>query len=331
MNVEDVLYKLQEQGLLRLSKISGEYFQIYCPIHNDGNEKKPSCGVLLHEQVKNGVTYPEGFCHCFACGYANTLPKMISDILSTRSISKSGEDWLKENVPGFVGETEFEYLLPQDTIDKLEIEYNLNYIKSHSESEESEYVSEDELASYRYTVPYMYERRLTDDIIEKYDIGVDMNWIPPGRKQKVPCITFPVRDIDGNTLFFCRRSIKGKIYNYPTGVTKPVYGIYELPENCKSIIVCESCINALTAEVYGYNAVALMGTGNSYQIDQLKKLGVSEYVICTDGDDAGRRAALKLKKSLKSVGLVWVIDMPDGKDLNDCDKKTFDELYLNKS
>ena len=330
MKVEDILYKLQEQGLLRLSKISGDYFQIYCPIHNDGNEKKPSCGVLLHEQVRNGVTYPEGFCHCFACGYANTLSGMISDILRNHSVSKSGEDWLKENVSGFIGESEFDYLIPQDTMTKLETEYSLKYIQEHSESKQPEYILEEELAKYRYTVPYMYERRLTDDIISKYDIGVDMNWIPPGRKQAVPCITFPVRDITGHTLFFCRRSIKGKIYNYPEGVTKPVYGIYELPKNCHSVVICESCINALTAEVYGYDAVALMGTGNSYQIDQLKKLGVSEYVICTDGDEAGRRAANKLKKALHNVALVWKIEMPEGKDLNDCDKSEFDNLYMNK-
>lgn len=327
MNVEEILYKLQEQNLVRLNKISGEYFQIYCPIHNDGNEKKPSCGVLLHEQVKNGQTYPEGFCHCFACGYANTLPGMISDILKNRAISKSGEDWLKENVPGFVGESTFDYLIPQDTIDKLQSQYALDYIQKHSDVQTVNYVSEKELASYRYTVPYMYERRLTDDVIEKYDIGVDMNWIPPGRKNKVPCITFPVRDRTGGTLFFCRRSIQGKIYNYPTGVTKPVYGIYELSKGISSIVICESCINALTAVTYGYNAVALMGTGNSYQIDQLRKLEMSEYILCMDGDEAGRRASRKLKRNLSDVGLVWTINMPEGKDLNDCSKSEFDQLY----
>ena len=330
MDVEEVLYKLEEHNLIRLSKKSGDYFQIYCPIHNDGNEKKPSCGVLLHEQVKNGTVYPEGFVHCFACGYANTLPGMITDILKTKSISRSGEDWLKDNVAGFEGEASFDYLIPKDMMEKLENSYALDYINSHSTNSSKEYVSEKELSSYRYTVPYMYERKLTDELIDKYDIGVDMNWVPPGRKNPVPCITFPVRDETGGTLFFCRRSIQGKIYNYPTGVTKPVYGLYELPKDCKSVIVCESCINALTAVRYGYNAVALMGTGNSYQIDQLKKLGVENYVLCMDGDDAGRRATIKLKKNLQNVGIVWSIHMPDGKDLNDCSKEMFDELYASR-
>ena len=141
----------------------------------------------------------------------------------------------------------------------------------------------------------------------------------------------PVHDKDGNVLFFCRRAIDVKIYNYPENVVKPVYGIYQLPKGCKSVIICESIINALTAVVYGYCAVALMGTGNAYQIDQLKRLGVQEFVLCMDPDDAGRRGAKKLKNALKSVALVWNISLPDGKDLNDLESKAeFDYYYSMK-
>ena len=66
------------------------------------------------------------------------------------------------------------------------------------------------------------------------------------------------------------------------------------------------------------------------EINQLKELGVQEYVICLDPDDAGRRGAAKLKKALSSIGLVWVVDMPDGKDLNDCTKEEFDAVYANR-
>jgi len=82
--------------------------------------------------------------------------------------------------------------------------------------------------------------------------------------------------------------------------------------------------------VYGYNAVALLGTGNSYQMDQLRRLGCSEFVICMDGDEAGRKATEKLRNQLKSVAIVWSISMPAGKDLNDCSKQEFDQLYEDK-
>lgn len=327
MDVIKIVDKLAELGYIRTNRVINSYYSIYCPFHNDGNERKPSFGVLLKEEIRNGQKYPEGWCHCFTCGYVHSLPEMISDILKSRSISKSGIDWLTENIPGFDISADFDYLVPADIMQSLNNKFALNYIQAHSGKASNGYITEAELASYRYTVPYMYERGLTDEIIEKFDVGVDLNWVPEGGKRPIPCITFPVRDRSGNTLFICRRSIKGKIYNYPEGITKPLYGIDMIPKDCKSIVICESVINALTCWKWGYPAVALLGTGNVYQMQQLKELGVSEYVICTDGDDAGRRAMNRLKNGLKSCGLVWSIHMLPGKDVNDLDKETFDKLY----
>jgi hypothetical protein len=257
------------------------------------------------------------------------MPTAISEMLKMRSISQSGKDWLVENIPGFNPDVEFDSLLPGSLMVGLSDKYAADYVRSLSKVS-NQYVTEEELAKYRFTVPYMYERKLTDKIIEDYDIGVDMNWIPPGRKKPVPCITFPVRNKEKRTLFIARRSIKGKLFHYPEGVVKPLYGIEMLPDNCKSVLITESCFNALTCVSYGYPAVALLGTGNSYQLNQLKRLGVSEFVICTDGDEAGRRAAIKLKKNLSSVAIVWVMNMPDGKDANDLSKEEFVEIYDNK-
>lgn len=326
MDVEAILDKLESLNLVRLSRRTGNYRQCYCPFHNGGNEKKPSCGVLLKEEWRNGQRYPEGFWHCFSCGAAYTMPDAITEILKNHSITQSGQDWLLVNIPGYNPDLEMDPLVPSSLIEQTTSKYALNYIAAATKKMIN-FVSEEELAKYRFVVPYMYERRLTDEVIEKYDIGVDMNWIPPGRKNPVPCITFPVHDINGNTLFIMRRSIQGKLFNYPEGVTKPVYGIDMIPKGCKSVLIVESCFNALTAAVYGYNAVALFGTGNAYQIEQLKRLGVQEYVICTDGDEAGRRAANKLKKALSSVAMVWTVHMPPDKDVNDMTKDEFDEVY----
>lgn len=326
MDVIQIINKLSELGHIRTNRIINSYYSIYCPFHNDGNERKASFGVLLEEEHRNGQKYPQGWCHCFTCGYVASLPDMVTDILKSKSITKSGVDWLIENIPGFEATSDFEYLVPQNLMESLSNTFAINYIQQHS-NKSVQYVSEEELATYRYTVPYMYQRKLTDEIIEKFDVGVDLNWLPPGRKKPVPCITFPVRDKEGRTLFLCRRSIEGKLYNYPEGVTKPLYGIDMIPKGCKSVIICESIINALTCWTYGYPAVALLGTGNAYQIDQLKSLGVSEFVVCMDGDDAGKRATAKLKRALKHVAIIWTIDMLDGKDVNDLDKETFEKLY----
>ena len=331
MDVELILNKMQDMNLIRLARKTGNYYQVYCPIHNNGQEKKPSCGILLQSEYRNGRSYPQGFCHCFSCSWAKSLPDTLTEILKNKNIGKSGLDWLKENIPGFEAEeVDFDYLIPQTLYQSLEASYAVNYINSQIISESRSYVSESELASYRLTVPYMYKRGLTDEIIAKYDIGYDANYIPSGRKNPVPCVTFPVKDKKGNTLFLCRRSIEGKHFFMPSNITKSVYGLYELPKNCTSVIICESCFNALTASKYGYNAVALLGTGTPYEINQLKELGVQEFVLCLDGDEAGHKGAAKLKRALSKCAIVWTIDMPADKDVNDCTKEEFDSFYDNR-
>lgn len=329
MDVIQIVDKLAEFDLVRPNKVINNYYSVYCPFHNNGQERRPSCGVLLRDEYRNGRRYRAGSWHCFTCSIYKDMNTAVTDILQMKSIKKSGFDWLKENIPGFEDEYEFDYLIPEELMETVNNKFAIDYIKEHTKGIQ-EYVSEEELARYRFTVPYMYERKLTDEIIAKYDIGYDANWIPPGRKRPVPCITFPIRDEKGRTLYFLRRSIQGKFYSLPTGVEKPVYGLDMIPKGTKSIVICESVINALTAVSYGYPAVALLGTGNSLQLTQLRRLGCREFVLCMDGDEAGRKATEKLKNQLSSVAIIWSIHMPDGKDLNDVDKETFDKLYEEK-
>lgn len=325
---ESVIQKVGEMGLIDIIRPVGDWYQCRCPIHAGGKEKKPSCGISLREQYRGGKRYPALFTHCFSCGLAKPLSDVLTEVLKQKGIGKSGLDWLKENVPGFeADEVDFDYLIPSDVASILQEKYLPDYTNSQIISETVNYVPESELASYRLTVPYMYQRGLTDEIIEKYDIGYDANFIPPGRKKPMPCVTFPVKDIKGNTLFLCRRSVQGKFFHYPQGVEKSVYGLYELPKGAKSIIVCESCFNALSCVKWGYPAVALLGTGTSYEIEQLKQLGVQEFVLCLDGDEAGQRGMEKLKRALRSVAIVWTVKMPVDKDVNDCTREEFEQFY----
>ena len=329
MNIEAVLSIMSSQGLIRLNRKMDKYYSVYCPIHNGGNERKPSCGVLLETEYRNGRKYPQGSFHCFSCSWAKSLPDTLTEIFKIKGIPKTGNQWLQENVAEYDPNIEVDTLLPPSIMQVINSKYAVDYVSSKLKTNQS-YISEEELQSYRYTVPYMYERKLTDEIIEKFDVGYDGNWIPEGRKKPIPCITFPVRDIKGNTLFICRRSIEGKIYNYPKGTVKSVYGIDVLTKDMKSVIICESIINALTCWGWGYPAVALLGTGNTHQVSQLRQLGIRDFVLCMDGDEAGHKATAKLKKALQEFAIVWVVNMPDGKDVNDCTKEEFEELYNHK-
>ena len=131
MDVELILNKMQEMNLIRLSRRTGNYYQVYCPIHNNGQEKKPSCGVLLQSEYRNGRNYPQGFVHCFSCSWAKSLPDTITEILKNKNIGKSGLDWLTENIPGFEAEeVDFDFLIPQNVFQSLQASYAVDYINS---------------------------------------------------------------------------------------------------------------------------------------------------------------------------------------------------------
>ena len=331
VDVLDVLNKLENLGFIKQAKKTGNHMMIKCPFHGDGKEVHPSCGVLLVDEYRDGNKISAGHFHCFSCHASKRLPDAVDYILKQNGYTQDGVSWLTENAPGFdPSKTDhFDYLLPADMVEALTTKYAVNQLQALLSPKKQEFVSEEELAKYRYTVQYMYDRKLTDEIIEKYDVGYQADWVPPGRKRPVPCITFPVRDIYGRTLFFCRRSIEGKLFNYPEGVTKPVYGIYELPKGCTTVYVCESVFNALTCVRYGKPAVALLGTGNAYQINQLKQLGIKKFILAMDPDEAGQKATKKLKNALRKVAIVLSVHgIPEGSDINDLSEEQFNALEI---
>lgn len=327
MEVIKILELLASHNLVKLSKVSGSYYQVHCPFHSNGEERRPSCGVLLEDQVRNGRTYKQGNWHCFACGYAESMKNAVNTIFSSHTVTPQ----FKQEILDLIGDedsSEFDLLIPEGTMKSLNSKYAINYLKSLTKKP-IEYVSEEELASYRFTVPYMYERGLTDEIIEKYDIGFDANYIPRGRKRPVPCITFPVRDKNGNTLFIARRSVEGKFFFLPEDVDKPVYGLYELPKDTKSVVIVESVFNMTSCVKFGKPAVALLGTGNVLQLNQLRQLGAKEFILGFDPDDAGRRATNRLKRQLQDIAIVWQFEgIPEGKDINDLTFEEFQSLNL---
>lgn len=332
VDVAAVLEKLASLNLIRLNKPSGNWYSIYCPFHSGGNERRPSCGVLLKDEHRNGRTMKQGTFHCFTCGRLASLEEGIGDILQSHQISGSGLDWLKANIPGFDPSTvEFDYLIDPDLMGQVNDTFAVEYMKMRKNLAFPQYVSEEELQSYRFTVPYMYQRGLTDELIEMFDVGFDRNFQPPGWHAPIPSITFPVRDITGNTLFICRRAIDRKLFYIPSDVEKPLYGIYELPKGCKSVVIAESCFNVHTCYKYGFPAVGLLGTGNVGQFQQLKSLGVREFVIGTDPDEAGDRSARRIKQQLRDVAIIRRMkDIPTGKDLNDLSYQEFCSIYENR-
>lgn len=289
-------------------KDSGDYFMVQCPYHKLGQEKHPSA------QFRKS----DGLFYCHGCKEAHSFQSVIYHCLDV-----SGKSWLLNNFDGSESENR-------------EIQFDWPVEKE----EKHVYVDKSVLAEYRYTHPYMYKRKLNLETIRKFDIGYDADYtmtkVVDGKKISRhigECITFPNKDVDGNILFIARRAIHTKFFHYPEDVDKPVYGLYEIYREMRhdvkieEVYVCESMINCLTLWSWGKYAVALNGTGSSKQLEQLKKTPFRHFILALDPDDAGRSGTKKLINALTNK-FISVVDIPEGKDVNDLTKEEFESLNV---
>lgn len=313
-DLDDILQELRIQLhtnriplLEKEPKRSGNSLQIQCPYHGNGQEKNRSAGIRKSD----------GMFHCFACGEIHTLPEFITFTFGYTDdvLGKYGWKWLLKNFA----------TISVEERDEIVLDFNRT---ASTTVDTRNYISEEELDRYRYYHSYWDKRGITDkDLIELFDLGFD---------EKTNCITFPVKDINGNCLFVARRSVKYKYFNYPEGTEKPLYGLwelYQLEQFPQEIIVCESMLDALTCWQYGSYAVALNGTGDPQQFKALKDLPCRELIVATDNDNAGNKAFERIRQSVTNK-LVYRYEIPrikrdNGKftkDINDLTEEEFKSL-----
>ena len=326
-NVElnDILIELKNElnanGIDLLSKMKEgpTHIQVCCPYHAGGHERRPSAGIRKED----------GVLHCFACGEVHSLQEVISHCFGYTDdvVGKFGWQWLLKNFATVQVEERKDVRL-----DFQRFSGSSNRTHDWSDSRISDiYVDPLELDKYRYTHPYMYQRGLTNEIIELFDIGYDID---------TDCITFPVRDINGNTLFIARRSVKFKFFQYPKGVEKPLYGLYEYfltrdfvhknvplygklcEDDFNEVIVCESMLDALSFWTVDKYAVALNGLGNELQFKQLRELPCRKLILATDMDERGLTARKSIRANIQNRKIITEYLFPIGrKDANECTKE----------
>lgn len=319
-DLEQILSELRSQlalnhiPLLQKTKDTPSDIMVQCPYHGEGQEKRPSAGIRKSD----------GQFHCFACGETHSLPEVIGHCFGYDDpFGKWGWQWLNKNFATVEVEA-------RKSVDLQFRRRTGRESDNRSDNAHTDFVSEEELDTYRYYHPYWRTRGITDErIIELFDLGYD---------KKTRCITMPVRDEKGNCLFVARRSIKTKLFNYPKGVVKPLYGLYELIQTVPilvsstggnyfpNIIVCESMIDALTAWQFGKYAVALNGLGTELQFEQLRGLPCRKLILATDNDKAGKKARERIRENVPNK-IITEYQFPDGyKDLNDLKDVGFDIL-----
>lgn len=317
--------ELQQQGkfYFRDIKRTNKAIQFTCPFHKSGAEKKASCGVLTQPTANLNP----GDVHCFTCGYTAPFNVMVSDVFGHyNDMGRFGDKWLSQ------------FLFSNDVY-----KFNINHITNNNiRNDKINYlydknidtlIPDEQLEQYRFTVQYMYDRQLNDDIIEKFDVGYQKSYNGNGWNN-LECITFPLKNIKGDVIQIIRRSIKGKIWVLPSG-QKHIYGLYEALQDLREkgqdkLFVVESIFNCLTLWSWGYRAVAFLGLSNSLQLEKLKihyfgehSLSFSNLYICFDGDVAGQKASERVHKYFR---FSKIIEMPDGLDVNMLGKSQFQKI-----
>ena len=318
-DLQDILNTLKSELSLRglnrfqVFRDGVENIQTNCPFHKQGQERKPSFGV-------NKST---GSAHCFTCGWSGDLTTLISELFGKMDGGTFGKNWLLKRYNSVEVETR-PNILEGVGFDGVSCDSNNNghirnrgVLKANRSRVEtnSDRITEEELESYRYIHPYMYERGLTDEIIERFDIGYDRE-----RKE----ITFPVKDIEGRCVFVAGRSVERKFFRLPKSINKPIYQAYRFTAGeYKECYIVESFLNCLTCWKYDKPAMALIGTGNKYQYDILNNLPVREYILAFDPDEAGRRAAERFRKNVHGKIIREVQYQEPDKDINDLQEDFF--------
>ena len=302
--LSDILTELVNQlranniPLIAKQRDSGDHIQITCPYHSNGMERKPSAGIRKSD----------GILHCFACGEVHSLPEVISHCFGHDEdlIGTWGWTWLLKN---------FAIVQVEERKD-VELDFSRNKKASNNNRvgiRSNNYISDEELDKYRYYPDYISKRGISDEVIEMFDIGVDVN---------SKAITFPICDASGNCLFVARRSIKTKFFNYPEGVEKPLYGLYQLYQLHpfpSEVYVCESMIDSLYLWTFNKPACALNGLGNELQFKQLRELPCRVLILATDSDEAGLRARERIRMNMQNTKIIKEVILPKGrKDINEC-------------
>lgn len=285
-------------GKLASIKYSGGNISVTCPHHANGKERHPSCYLNLQND-----NVPYLYFNCFTCGSKGPFSEFVAECFDITR--KAAESWLLNHY------------------ESISLEENSIYIPKIELSKKAAPVVLDEsiLDEFLDYHPYMTKRKLTAEIVKKFNIKYD---------PKTKSLVFPVRDRYGRLKFLTRRSVENKSFLIDHGASKEdIYALDKVlaEKDHRTVYVTESQINCLTLWSWGYKAIALFGAGTpKEQIDQLNSTDILHYVLCYDPDPAGLKGESRFKELINKHVFIDVVHCPEGKDINDLTKEEFKML-----
>ena len=299
-------------------KKSGRNYSACCPFHD---EKTPSFSVNQEKQ----------FYYCFGCGAGGNAIGFLMDYerLDFPVAVENLADMAGLEVPKEATALQEQPQQKKNIYTLLEkaTQYYQQQLKQHAHKKKA--------------VDYLKLRGLTGEIARDFDIGYAppgwdnlLNSLGDNDENKQLLINgglliekpeenklydrfrdrimFPIRDNRGRIIAFGGRVLgddKPKYLNSPETPVfhkgKELYGLYQARKanrQLRRLLIVEGYMDVVALAQHGINwAAATLGTATS--TEHLKRVfrQCPEVVFCFDGDDAGRRAAIKAMESALPV------------------------------
>ena len=295
----DILYRIQltvTNGKLRDIKYSdgNDHITVTCPVHKGGTENKAAAGIYIGDKEE----IPMGYYNCFVCGAKGPFHKFVAECF----------DWTEDKAKRW-----------------LIVNYGRQISKKLSlggpillnKQTKVKKIDTSAFNSYQSWCPYLAQRGISRAICNKFNVRYD-----PENRQ----VVFPCYDETGKLVMFARRSIDSKVFFMDKGVEKPLYGLDKIiNQNITKALICEGPFDCLTANEYGFPAIATLGSPSIEQIKKLGRSGIRSLYVMFDNDEAGRKFTKFLQENLDKRIITTVVTVPQGKkDINDL---TRDEFY----
>ncbi|MDK1020824.1 MAG: DNA primase, partial [Candidatus Hydrogenedentes bacterium] len=320
-------------GYLDLKPAGSGRFKALCPFHN---EKTPSFHVNRDRQTF----------HCFGCDKGGDVFTFLEDIegIDFREVLQNLAERAGIRLDAYAGPNKeaarerTELLKLQSFAARL---YRATLVDEVAGRAGREYVRarglSDETAE-RFGLGYVAEgwQRLTDAArTEGYrDVALEGSGLAKRGQRGLydhfrNRLMFPIRDVSSKVVAFGGRALgddKAKYINSPESPvyrkSRVLYGLYEAREALrreKEAIVVEGYFDLLRCVDSGIeNVVATCGTALTAEQAGLLKRYVSSVLVVFDGDEAGKRAALRSVGILVAAGLsVRALAPPEGLDPDD--------------
>ena len=282
------------------------YFGV-CPFHDDHS---PSMSVSREKQIYR----------CFTCGASGNVLTFVmnfENIGFMEALKKLGDKVgvhldLKDN-PKNSKYSEFY------DIYKLSTNFYKNNLNSPSGEKAKEYLNSRKITEdmiKRFDIGLSLNDSLSKSLVKKYDadklilIGLSHNYNGKLCDLFLNRIMFPIKDLNGNIVAYSGRKYDNSdapkyINTKETLIFKKgniLYNYYDAKEEIrrkKEIIICEGFMEVIRLYSIGIkNVIALMGTSfTNEQLEIIKKLNV-DVILNLDNDAPGKLAAFQIGNTL---------------------------------